>query len=86
MNGSLPTGVDDSGQLQNVTGGTPASVAASFVFGIGTDLSCFCHQQIQFSLRKVIELLKLHFSAEQVASEPFACLFLRRDVAGHAVS
>ena len=75
--------INNSGQFQNVASGAPATMAAGAVFCVGADLGCFCHQQIQLSLREVIQLLEFHFAVEQMAAEPFAHLFLRGDVAGH---
>ena len=84
MSGS--TGIDDAGQLQDIAGGAPAAMTTGTIFCIGADFGSFCHQQIQFSLWKVVQLLKLHLAVEQMAAEPFAHLFLRGDVAGHGPS
>jgi hypothetical protein len=59
-------------------------VAARTVLNIRTDLCCFCHQQIQLTLRKFIELLEFNLPPKQVASKPFPHLFLQWDLFGHA--
>ena len=81
MSGSAA--INDAGQFQDIAGGAPAAMAAGTIFMIGADLGGFRHQQIQFALRKVIQLLEFHFAVEQMAAKPFAHLFLRGDVAGH---
>ena len=80
------TCIDDAGQLQDVAGSAPAAMAAGAIFCIRADLGCFCHQQVQLALRKVVQLLKLHLAVEQMAAEPFSYLFLRGDVTGHGSS
>ena len=80
------TCIDDAGQLQDVAGRAPAAMAAGAIFCIRADLGCFCHQQVQLVLRKVVQLLKLHLAVEQMAAKPFPHLFLRGDITGHGSS
>ena len=78
--------VDDSGQFQHIARCAPATVAAGSVFCVRADFGGFGHQQIQFALRQVIELLQFQFSVEQMAAEPFAGLLLRWDVSVQGAS
>jgi hypothetical protein len=59
-------------------------MAARTILNVGTDFRGFCHQQIELTLRKFIELLKFDLASKQVASKPFPNLFLGWDLFGHA--
>ena len=76
--------IDDPGKFQHIARCAPATVTAGPVFRIRADLSGFSHQQIQFALWQVIQLLQFQLPVQQMAAKPFAGLLLGGDVSAQS--